>query len=104
MDRRTFLRRLGVGAIAIQALDGDALQAVFTEQSTISQVDVYRKGALVSSGTLDEILKTYYLPPVKEMLNKESFLLSNGGFGGNKAIVPLHFPREEYGKAVIHYD
>ena len=53
-------------------------------------------GATLS--TLSALLKDYYLPPVREQLNNETFILSvldvnNENLYGNQAVVPLHYGR-----------
>jgi hypothetical protein len=83
MNRRQFLQRSLVAAIAARSLDFKGMGEALTELNP--PTEVYRNGKLVASARFDEILKEYYLPPIREMLNSDSILM------GKEIRVPLHF-------------
>ena len=67
MDRASFLRRVGAVALALRALDGVSIEQLLEDEAPLQAVRV-------SLSDLDQALKNYYLPPMREMLNRQSVL------------------------------
>ena len=72
MDRKAFLKRAAALGVAVYGLDGDAVVKVFEDNMTPQMEEVI---SMTTLSTVDEVLKNYYLPVVRDQLNQRSVLL-----------------------------